>query len=251
MSTTAVGIADHQFSIFGYLCFWSPRIAGAEILSGWWTASKYNIFHNNASYYKWPGFYSAFRWTAKCVCHCPRSFSKEYIGYFNHGSYTPFLDSLLQQGLCFTNAYSNEKSSNRELLRVTSGIPVLMEEPFYFFYLSRIISLKAWALCSSAWDILLISFYGANNWVDAIRPVLWRRLDLTDISEEMNTAMMQILMATGEFSTNHFKMDKIKWLHWKRRFILKYLPFLLTILIPFEGTCPGTSLKKDRSRCWK
>jgi glucan phosphoethanolaminetransferase (alkaline phosphatase superfamily) len=59
------------------------------------------------------------------------SFSKEYIGYFSNGNgYTPFLDSLIQEGQIFTNFYANGKSSNQGIIATVSGIPVLMEEPF-------------------------------------------------------------------------------------------------------------------------
>ena len=45
------------------------------------------------------------------------SFSKEYIGYFTgNKGYTPFLDSLLGQGLAFTNFYANGKSSNQGII---------------------------------------------------------------------------------------------------------------------------------------
>ena len=39
------------------------------------------------------------------------SFGKEYTGYFNQGhGYTPFLDSLMQEGLICTDAYANGKN---------------------------------------------------------------------------------------------------------------------------------------------
>ncbi|MFI5171266.1 MAG: LTA synthase family protein [Chitinophagales bacterium] len=92
---------------------------------------RFTPFHENANYYKWPdSIYKPTQPDNVCVILL-ESFSKEYIGYFNNGNgYTPFLDSLLAAGLSFTNAYSNGKSSNQGIVAVTSGIPVLMEEPF-------------------------------------------------------------------------------------------------------------------------
>ena len=59
------------------------------------------------------------------------SFSKEYIGFYNKsGGYTPFLDSLMENGLSFSNAYANGKHSNEGIVALTASIPVLMEDPF-------------------------------------------------------------------------------------------------------------------------
>lgn len=41
----------------------------------------------------------------------------------NFKSYTPFLDSLAQQGFCFTNAFSNAKRSMEGVTAITTGIP--------------------------------------------------------------------------------------------------------------------------------
>ena len=57
------------------------------------------------------------------------SFSKEYIGYFNHyKGYTPFLDSLIPHALVFNNAYSNGLRSIDAIPAIVSGIPALMHE---------------------------------------------------------------------------------------------------------------------------
>ncbi len=59
------------------------------------------------------------------------SFSKEFVGYYNEGeSHTPFLDSLMQQGLVFNNAYSNGLKSIEALPAITASIPTLMNNPF-------------------------------------------------------------------------------------------------------------------------
>jgi phosphoglycerol transferase MdoB-like AlkP superfamily enzyme len=59
------------------------------------------------------------------------SFGKEYIGSMNHGNgYTPFLDSLMKESLCFTNAYANGKRSIEGIPSIVAGIPSLIGEPF-------------------------------------------------------------------------------------------------------------------------
>ncbi len=57
------------------------------------------------------------------------SFSKEYVGYFNHyKGYTPFLDSLIPHSLVFDNAYSNGLRSIDAIPAIVSGVPALMHE---------------------------------------------------------------------------------------------------------------------------
>ncbi len=59
------------------------------------------------------------------------SFSKEYIGYFNHGEgYTPFLDSLISQSFVCTNAFANAKRSVEGIPATVASLPALMNEPF-------------------------------------------------------------------------------------------------------------------------
>lgn len=58
------------------------------------------------------------------------SFSKEFTRLGGSTSYTPFLDSLMDQGLTFTNAYANGLHSSEGIPAILAGIPSLMEEPF-------------------------------------------------------------------------------------------------------------------------
>ncbi len=59
------------------------------------------------------------------------SFSKEYIGFYNNGKgYTPFLDSLMNESLVFTNAFANGKKSSEGIPAVLASIPTLMNEPY-------------------------------------------------------------------------------------------------------------------------
>lgn len=59
------------------------------------------------------------------------SFSKEYTGAFNNGKgYTPFFDSLMQQGLNCTHAFANGKRSIEAVPSIVSGLPSLMNEAY-------------------------------------------------------------------------------------------------------------------------
>ncbi len=59
------------------------------------------------------------------------SYSKEFVGFYNNGiGYTPFLDSLMEYSLVFTNAYANGLKSIEALPAITSSIPTLMDNPF-------------------------------------------------------------------------------------------------------------------------
>jgi phosphoglycerol transferase MdoB-like AlkP superfamily enzyme len=59
------------------------------------------------------------------------SFSKEYIGSLNNGSgYTPFLDSLINKSLVFSNAYANGKRSMEAMPSIIAGLPALTDETY-------------------------------------------------------------------------------------------------------------------------
>lgn len=58
------------------------------------------------------------------------SFSKEYTKLGNGKNLTPFLDSLMDHSLVFTNAYSNGSKSIEGIPAILSGLPSLMENPF-------------------------------------------------------------------------------------------------------------------------
>lgn len=57
------------------------------------------------------------------------SFSKEYTALGKVNSLTPFLDSLLQQSLVFTNAYSNGTKSIEGIPAILSSMPSMMPNP--------------------------------------------------------------------------------------------------------------------------
>lgn len=59
------------------------------------------------------------------------SFGEEFIGKDNpNGSYTPFLDSLIEQSLYFDNAYANGKKSIEAVPAILASIPSLMDNPY-------------------------------------------------------------------------------------------------------------------------
>jgi phosphoglycerol transferase MdoB-like AlkP superfamily enzyme len=59
------------------------------------------------------------------------SFSAEYSTHLSgRPGYMPFLDSLMQQSLCYTRAYANGRRSIDGIPAVLAGIPELMDEAF-------------------------------------------------------------------------------------------------------------------------
>lgn len=56
------------------------------------------------------------------------SFGKGYTGVGGRKSFTPFLDSLMQQGLSFSNAYANAFRSADGIPACVSGIPHFMDD---------------------------------------------------------------------------------------------------------------------------
>lgn len=59
------------------------------------------------------------------------SFGNEWIGKFNHSkSFTPFLDSLLDESWYFEYGFSNGKKSIEAVPTITASIPTLMDNPF-------------------------------------------------------------------------------------------------------------------------
>ena len=58
------------------------------------------------------------------------SLSKEFVGFHNNHDLTPFLDSLMNHSLVFTNAFSNGLRSIEALPAITASIPTLSNTPF-------------------------------------------------------------------------------------------------------------------------
>ncbi|MFN5224239.1 MAG: LTA synthase family protein [Bacteroidota bacterium] len=91
------------------------------------------------------------------------SFSAEYSSLLSgKKGYTPFLDSMMQQGLYFNHAYANAKKSIDGIPAVTSSIPALMPvsyitSPFSANRITSIAGLLADKEYASAF------FHGGNN----------------------------------------------------------------------------------------
>ena len=58
------------------------------------------------------------------------SLSKEFVGFHNNHNLTPFLDSLMNHSLVFSNSYSNGLRSIEALPAITASIPTLSNTPF-------------------------------------------------------------------------------------------------------------------------
>lgn len=59
------------------------------------------------------------------------SFSNEYIGKLNNSqTYSPFLDSLMNEGFLFSNAFANGKKSNEAMPSIIASIPSLMDDAY-------------------------------------------------------------------------------------------------------------------------
>ncbi|MGB0869365.1 MAG: LTA synthase family protein [Flavobacteriales bacterium] len=59
------------------------------------------------------------------------SFAKEYVGYFNDGrNFTPFLDSLMEHSLVYTDAYANGQQSMDAVPAIFGSLPDLMNRPY-------------------------------------------------------------------------------------------------------------------------
>ncbi|MCH2022388.1 MAG: sulfatase-like hydrolase/transferase [Saprospiraceae bacterium] len=61
------------------------------------------------------------------------SLGNEYVGFFGKGKgNTPFLDSMLQEGVNFVNMYANGTRSTQGLAAINGSLPALMTDPFIF-----------------------------------------------------------------------------------------------------------------------
>ena len=59
------------------------------------------------------------------------SMSREFIGSLNrYNGFTPFLDSIINNGFALRNSYANGKKSIEALPAILAGLPALMDEPY-------------------------------------------------------------------------------------------------------------------------
>lgn len=88
---------------------------------------------------------------------------KEYIGRMNGTTgYTPFLDSLIDRSMVFTEAYANGKRSIEGIPAVCAGIPTLNDQPYISSpYASNRINSVASLL--GAYGYNSVFFHGGSN----------------------------------------------------------------------------------------
>jgi len=58
------------------------------------------------------------------------SFGNEWIGKKTGGPFTPFIDSLIDESLYFSNAFANGKKSIEAVPAIFAGVPSLFDEPY-------------------------------------------------------------------------------------------------------------------------
>ena len=94
------------------------------------------------------------------------SFSKEYIGYYNqhvsgYEGYTPFLDSLIAQGVTYTHSFASGRKSIDAMPSVLSSIPMLIEPYIVTPYSTNAVSSIAACLRNEGYYTAF--FHGAPN----------------------------------------------------------------------------------------
>ena len=96
------------------------------------------------------------------------SFSREYVGYFNHDldsgrfeGYTPFLDSLIGQSYSFVNSFANGIRSVDCMPGVFAGIPRYIEPYCYYFYSNNTLQGLPEMLGNEGYECAF--FHGAPN----------------------------------------------------------------------------------------
>lgn len=90
------------------------------------------------------------------------SFGKEYSGFFNENKgYSPFLDSLYQEGLTFTNSFATGRKSIDAMPSILAGIPYLTDHFFMGMYSNNRVNSIASLLGSKGYYSAF--YHGAPN----------------------------------------------------------------------------------------
>ena len=90
------------------------------------------------------------------------SFGQEYSGFFNGNSgYTPFLDSLYQEGLTFRNSFATGRKSIDAMPSILAGIPYLTDHFFMSMYSNNKVNSIASLLDSNGYYSAF--YHGAPN----------------------------------------------------------------------------------------
>ncbi|GAB4287875.1 MAG: alkaline phosphatase family protein [Marinilabiliales bacterium] len=100
-----------------------------------------------------------------------KNLSKDFSSYFtkSENTHTPFLDSLFEQGLVFTNSYANGNMTLKAYTSVFNGVPSLMKSPYIFteFSTNKIHSIGE-TLKKHGYNTFF--FYGDKNDVARLKP---------------------------------------------------------------------------------
>lgn len=144
------------------------------------------------------------------------SFSKEYTGLGIKKSYTPFLDSLMQHSLVFTNAIANGKRSIEGIPAVLAGIPSMQEAYANTIYNSNSITSLASTLKQKGYTSTF--YHGGNNGT--------MRFD-----SFCKTAGFDVYFGRNEYN-NEADADE-QWGIWDEPFLKKYAKDLSQMKQPF------------------
>jgi len=144
------------------------------------------------------------------------SFSKEYTGLVIKNSHTPFLDSLMQHSLVFTNTIANGKRSIEGIPAILAGIPSMQEAYTNTIYNSNTITSLASALKQKGY---FTSFYhGGNN-------------GTMSFDSFCKTAGFDVYFGRSEYN-NEADADE-QWGIWDEPFLNKYAKDLSEMKQPF------------------
>jgi glucan phosphoethanolaminetransferase (alkaline phosphatase superfamily) len=127
------------------------------------------------------------------------SFGSAYVGPGNPESYTPFLDSILNQSLYFEHGYANGRTSMDALPTILSSIPAWMDEPFILSsYSSNQFSGLPQILGSKD---MKLRFFTEQRMDQCVLIVIALQLGLIIIMAGRNIITKSTLMEIGAFGT--------------------------------------------------
>ena len=155
------------------------------------------------------------------------SFGKEYSGLFNgNEGYTPFLDSLYQQGLTFINSFATGRKSIDAMPSILAGIPYLTDHFFMSMYSNNKVNSIASLLKSKGYYTAF--YHGAPN--GSMGFLHFSRLagfdDYYGMTEYCND---QSFNAMDDFDGH--------WAIWDEEFLQYYAKSMGEIQQPFVTTC--------------
>ncbi|MBO7440676.1 MAG: LTA synthase family protein, partial [Bacteroidales bacterium] len=152
---------------------------------------------------------------------------KEYSGFFNgNEGYTPFLDSLYQQGLTFTNSFATGRKSIDAMPSILAGIPYLTDHFFMSMYSNNKVNSIASLLKAKGYYSAF--YHGAPN--GSMGFLHFSRLagfdDYYGMTEYCND---QSFNAMDDFDGH--------WAIWDEEFLQYYAKSMGEIQQPFITTC--------------